>query len=316
MRTKYPDVTPEQLAELNDDCAICREPMETAKKLPCSHVFHEHCLRLWLEHHHSCPTCRYQLIGSDNQAVTEENIGEVAPARFGWLRRLFRRRQVNVTPDMINAVREIAPHVPEAWIRQDLARTGSTNATVERIFERFPPPPEPNEEEGEAAKHSSSITPDSIDETIENVTEEVQKLEKRTPTGFRHSSEERENLLRDRKELMKQKGRLAFLRKQGERARSLPMPVPGPDPISELIQRDSVKKQENGLKRESEPTFAQEQPKQDESEHREEKKEPLDSIQETIPGTEDMPSFSLRDSVEIRRKRALLAAERRRLSNS
>ena len=94
------------------------------------------------------------------------------------------------------------------------------------------------------------------------------------------------------------------------------MPVPGPDPISELIQRDSVKKQENGLKRESEPTFAQEQPKQDESEHREEKKEPLDSIQETIPGTEDMPTFSLRDSVEIRRKRALLAAERRRLSNS
>ena len=101
MRTKYPDVTPEQLAELNDDCAICREPMDTAKKLPCSHVFHEHCLRLWLEHHHSCPTCRYQLIGSDNQAVTEENIGEVAPARFGWLRRLFRRRQVNVTPDMV-----------------------------------------------------------------------------------------------------------------------------------------------------------------------------------------------------------------------
>ena len=115
----------------------------------------------------------------------------------------------------INAVREIAPHVPEAWIRQDLARTGSTNATVERIFERFPPPPEPNEEEGEARNipvvddsPPLAVTPDSIDETIENVTEEVQKLEKRTPTGFRHSSEERENLLRDRKELMKQKGRL------------------------------------------------------------------------------------------------------------
>jgi hypothetical protein len=32
--------------------------METAKKLPCNHLFHFHCLRTWLERQQSCPTCR------------------------------------------------------------------------------------------------------------------------------------------------------------------------------------------------------------------------------------------------------------------
>lgn len=55
-------VTQEELAQYNDDCAICRESMDTAKKLPCGHLFHHSCLRSWLEQHHSCPTCRRSLI--------------------------------------------------------------------------------------------------------------------------------------------------------------------------------------------------------------------------------------------------------------
>ena len=31
-------------------------PNDTPKKLPCSHVFHFHCLRSWLERQQSCPT--------------------------------------------------------------------------------------------------------------------------------------------------------------------------------------------------------------------------------------------------------------------
>lgn len=40
------------------DCLICREGMDSAKKLPCGHVFHLDCLRMWLQHQQSCPLCR------------------------------------------------------------------------------------------------------------------------------------------------------------------------------------------------------------------------------------------------------------------
>jgi hypothetical protein len=41
------------------DCLICREGMDCAKKLPCGHVFHLDCIRMWLQHQQSCPLCRF-----------------------------------------------------------------------------------------------------------------------------------------------------------------------------------------------------------------------------------------------------------------
>lgn len=35
--------------------------MKSARKLPCSHIFHEHCLRRWLEQDSSCAICRKTL---------------------------------------------------------------------------------------------------------------------------------------------------------------------------------------------------------------------------------------------------------------
>jgi E3 ubiquitin-protein ligase synoviolin len=32
-----------------------------AVQLPCSHVFHSECLRVWLSKQHTCPTCRAKL---------------------------------------------------------------------------------------------------------------------------------------------------------------------------------------------------------------------------------------------------------------
>lgn len=87
----YPDATRDEMDAMRDrTCIICREDMEyrphparagdeagavdgeaegpqqqqqqrtgpndTPKKLPCSHVFHFHCLRSWLERQQSCPT--------------------------------------------------------------------------------------------------------------------------------------------------------------------------------------------------------------------------------------------------------------------
>lgn len=93
MDERYPNATREEMERLSDKtCIICREdmeaqerpaegvaaapaqpgqaapaavpapaagrtgPNETAKKLPCGHIFHFHCLRSWLERQQSCPT--------------------------------------------------------------------------------------------------------------------------------------------------------------------------------------------------------------------------------------------------------------------
>ena len=57
----FPDATEADLARCDNICIICREEMTMAtvnKKLPCSHVFHVHCLRSWMERQQNCPICR------------------------------------------------------------------------------------------------------------------------------------------------------------------------------------------------------------------------------------------------------------------
>ncbi len=57
----YADVSPEELAARDDDCAVCRERLDKAKRLPCGHLFHAACLSRWLEIKTECPTCRGKL---------------------------------------------------------------------------------------------------------------------------------------------------------------------------------------------------------------------------------------------------------------
>lgn len=61
MENNYPMGTADELAANSDDCAICWDKMESARKLPCGHLFHNSCLRSWLEQDTSCPTCRKSL---------------------------------------------------------------------------------------------------------------------------------------------------------------------------------------------------------------------------------------------------------------
>eukprot|EP01080_Neovahlkampfia_damariscottae_P000714 gene714-8966_t len=57
LNTKIPNAEPEELVD--QDCVICWAPMETAKKLPCGHLFHGvPCLRNWLEESTFCPLCK------------------------------------------------------------------------------------------------------------------------------------------------------------------------------------------------------------------------------------------------------------------
>jgi len=66
MEARYPMASKEELEKHaqeggDDSCAICWDKMETARRLPCSHYFHNSCLRSWLEQDISCPTCRTSL---------------------------------------------------------------------------------------------------------------------------------------------------------------------------------------------------------------------------------------------------------------
>jgi autocrine motility factor receptor len=81
LKNRYATVSPEELAAFDDDCAICRERMQSAKKLPCGHIFHLSCLRSWLQQHHSCPTCRSSLIHSNNQQGENANNAQEAGAQ-------------------------------------------------------------------------------------------------------------------------------------------------------------------------------------------------------------------------------------------
>jgi hypothetical protein len=56
----HPKATSEELAAFDDLCAICMAEMTEAainKKLPCSHIFHNSCLRPWFQIRLVCPTC-------------------------------------------------------------------------------------------------------------------------------------------------------------------------------------------------------------------------------------------------------------------
>ena len=62
VQERFPDATEEELEQSDRVCIICREHMDSAKKLRCGHMFHFHCLRSWIERQQTCPTCRAPIV--------------------------------------------------------------------------------------------------------------------------------------------------------------------------------------------------------------------------------------------------------------
>ncbi|EFP05668.1 CRE-SEL-11 protein [Caenorhabditis remanei] len=80
MNSQFPVVSSDELAAMDATCIICREEMtvEAApKRLPCSHVFHAHCLRSWFQRQQTCPTCRTDIWQGRNGAAGA-NAGDAA----------------------------------------------------------------------------------------------------------------------------------------------------------------------------------------------------------------------------------------------
>ncbi|XP_064650634.1 uncharacterized protein LOC135502068 isoform X3 [Lineus longissimus] len=59
--------TPISIFEDEDPCVICHEEMTpgTFVSLDCHHVFHDECIRKWLQEQRTCPTCRKYALLSD-----------------------------------------------------------------------------------------------------------------------------------------------------------------------------------------------------------------------------------------------------------
>uniref|UniRef100_A0A1I7T5E8 E3 ubiquitin-protein ligase hrd-1 n=1 Tax=Caenorhabditis tropicalis TaxID=1561998 RepID=A0A1I7T5E8_9PELO len=86
MNSQFPIVTSDELAAMDATCIICREEMTgdaAPKRLPCSHVFHAHCLRSWFQRQQTCPTCRTDIWQVRNGTANGGNGGDAARNAIG-----------------------------------------------------------------------------------------------------------------------------------------------------------------------------------------------------------------------------------------
>ncbi|XP_068618913.1 E3 ubiquitin-protein ligase synoviolin A [Battus philenor] len=148
MNTLYPDATPAELAAADNECIICREEMHSgAKKLPCNHIFHAACLRLWFQRQQTCPTCRLNVLRAPApetpHAPADVPHGNVPPVNIPVL---------NVAPGnvpVVNiAVVNHAPgNAPLGNVPQPNAPPGNAGAPQPAVnmvpppFPNMPPPP-------------------------------------------------------------------------------------------------------------------------------------------------------------------------------
>ncbi|CAB4264576.1 unnamed protein product [Prunus armeniaca] len=52
----------------SDSCTVCMEEFNGGSEvacMPCSHVFHDKCIRTWLRQSHYCPVCRFEVPTAD-----------------------------------------------------------------------------------------------------------------------------------------------------------------------------------------------------------------------------------------------------------
>ncbi|KAF7996268.1 hypothetical protein HCN44_001900 [Aphidius gifuensis] len=197
MEQNYPMASTDELNENSDNCAICWEKMETARKLPCSHLFHNSCLQSWLEQDTSCPTCRLILSMQANRRDNTPELRTELPesqtsvgrndnhffhfdgSRYvSWLPSF----SVEVTHNrlrgdvltlahsnsqidaMARHVQQLFPHYPRNVVLEDLRITRSVEMTVENILDGrlIIPHHVINEIEDEPAIQSQSVNSNNI----------------------------------------------------------------------------------------------------------------------------------------------------------
>jgi E3 ubiquitin-protein ligase RNF115/126 len=59
-------------------CSVCWEDFmlgENVRQLPCTHIYHEPCIRPWLELHGTCPICRQNLMNDEQNSDSNQDSG-------------------------------------------------------------------------------------------------------------------------------------------------------------------------------------------------------------------------------------------------
>uniref|UniRef100_A0A1I8BRR1 RING-type domain-containing protein n=1 Tax=Meloidogyne hapla TaxID=6305 RepID=A0A1I8BRR1_MELHA len=145
----------------NSQCLICWQHMKSARKLPCSHIFHEHCLRRWLEQDSSCAVCRkslsfnlnnlrqqHQQNNNNNPIIAGDDVGQAMQMILEifsphnnrivrwWSRLIFDSMNEEQVNAMVNQVAEMFPQVPVDQIRQIVNNTGSVTTTVDALLQQ------------------------------------------------------------------------------------------------------------------------------------------------------------------------------------
>ncbi|XP_063919658.1 E3 ubiquitin-protein ligase AMFR-like [Zophobas morio] len=166
LEQNYPMASSEELVENSDNCAICWEKMESARKLPCTHLFHNTCLLSWLEQDTSCPTCRLAL-NIQNPSTSridppDLQVDVPQPQRrqlnhffhfdgsryVSWLpsfsvevshNQLMRPEAAPASNSQLDAmarqVQQLFPHIPITTIINDLRVTRSVEITIENVLD-------------------------------------------------------------------------------------------------------------------------------------------------------------------------------------
>ncbi|TNN66737.1 E3 ubiquitin-protein ligase AMFR [Liparis tanakae] len=259
MEARFAVATAEELTANDDDCAICWDAMLTARKLPCGHLFHNSCLRSWLEQDTSCPTCRTSLnINADGGqprgqqqagAGLEENVGPAGAAPdaiphinqhnhffhfdgsriASWLpsfsvevmhtTNILGIAQANNSQLMAMAhqIQEMFPQVPSYLVMQDLQLTRSVEVTTDNILEGRIQVPFPTQAIERAPTQASAAPGDQQGSSgaAEQGLGEADSVEVRGGR-FSKSAEERQNMLKQRKEEMILQARRRFLNNSPE----------------------------------------------------------------------------------------------------
>ena len=120
--------------EVKHECGICLntdgqgEPIRAAG---CCHLFHDHCLRRWLQVKEECPVCRRQLNPETFEIVTEDQIRQQRRNRRRNRRGPAGRRRTTTTRRNAHS---IVPTVVGAAIV--VAAAGVFAAVVKKVFSR------------------------------------------------------------------------------------------------------------------------------------------------------------------------------------
>ncbi|CAH1977669.1 unnamed protein product [Acanthoscelides obtectus] len=254
LEQNYPMADEEELRENSDNCAICWEKMESARKLPCSHLFHNTCLLSWLEQDTSCPTCRMALnihnpsaarmeppeLQADPQETTRRPFNHFfhfdGSRYVSWLPSFsvevshvqpIRQNYIAASNSQLDAmarqVQTLFPHIPLSVIVDDLRVTRSVELTIENVLDGRLVAPQMFRDldmDQQTTSRPVSLLNFDVEPTTtkswDDFPTETVEAEDTVTLGsrFSKSSAEREKILHKRKEHLIQMARKRYIEKQ------------------------------------------------------------------------------------------------------